>query len=322
MSARKGGRRGCLLPLLLAVVAILVVVAIVIGWFIWDNGRRTRPPGPAAPPPSSTSQRPSTQPADCPDVQVLVVPGTWESASNDDPKRPRFNPRSLMLKVSTPLSDAYDDGRADVYTVPYVAQFNNPIAFPPQNQRSYDSSRDEGAKRLLDKVKAVNAHCPLTGFVLMGFSQGAVIAGDLAAKIGTGDGPIADDLLLGTGLIADGRRVPGQAVDVAPSPPGSGAEVTLGGLPLPGGITLTGPRPGGFGKVRGKVVTICAKGDLICDSTTGLGGIGGLVGAINNPIHAEYNTTKHWVSGGKPATRWLTDWARGVIDKAKRQPHS
>ncbi|EUA24849.1 cutinase family protein [Mycobacterium xenopi 3993] len=35
----------------------------------------------------------------------------------------------------------------------------------------------------------MNDKCPLTSYVLVGFSQGAVIAGDIASDIGNGRGP-------------------------------------------------------------------------------------------------------------------------------------
>ncbi len=77
----------------------------------------------------------------------------------------------------------------------------------------------------------MNNRCPLTSYVLVGFSQGAVIAGDLASDIGNGRGPVDEDLVLGVTLIADGRRQAGVGQDVGPNPPGQGAEITLAGGP-------------------------------------------------------------------------------------------
>ena len=66
----------------------------------------------------------------------------------------------------------------------------------------------------------MNNRCPLTSYVLVGFSQGAVIAGDIASDIGNGRGPVDEDLVLGVTLIADGRRQDGVGQDVGPNPPG------------------------------------------------------------------------------------------------------
>ena len=304
---------------ILSVIAVILVIILVINLLRPDPGQ---PGGPSSSPPSSAAPRPTAQPADCPDVQVIVVPGTWESASNDDPYNPTANPNSLMLKVSGPLAEEFDSSRADVYTVPYVAQFRNPTVLTDR-QIDYNTSRAEGTSKARAKITEVNQKCPLTSFVLMGFSQGAVIAGDIAGEIGNGRGPVAADLVVGVGLIADGRRQPNQVETVGPNPPGVGAEIALDILPIPG-IDLTGPRPGGFGELTDRTYSLCAPGDLICDAPTianPIEGISKLMGAVNNPVHAMYNTTRYWNDDGEPATEWMTGWARDVIDKAPFPKH-
>lgn len=112
----------------------------------------------------------------------------------------------------------------------------------------------------------MNERCPLSSYVLMGFSQGAVIAGDIASDIGNGRGPVDEDLVLGVTLIADGRRQTGVGQDIGPTPPGQGAEITLQDVPMLKtlGLEMTGPRPGGFGLLNNRTNQICAAGDLIC----------------------------------------------------------
>ncbi|WP_020106522.1 cutinase family protein [Nocardia sp. 348MFTsu5.1] len=304
---------------ILSIIAVILVVILIINLLKPEPGG---PQGPTTKSPSSSAPRPTAQPADCPDVQVIVVPGTWESNSNDDPYNPTANPESLMLKVSAPLSNEFDASRADVYTVPYIAEFRNPANLADK-QADYDVSRAEGTERTRAKIAEVAAKCALTNYVLMGFSQGAVIVGDIASEIGNGQGPVAQDLVLGVGLIADGRREPNQAQNAGPNPPGVGAEIALDILPIPG-ITLTGPRPGGFGELTDRTYSLCAPGDLICDAPTianPIAAINKLMSAINNPVHAMYNTTVHWSDNGQPATVWMTDWARGVIDEAPFPKH-
>ena len=118
----------------------------------------------------------------------------------------------------------------------------------------------------------MNNRCPLTSYVLVGFSQGAVIAGDIASDVGNGRGPVDADLVLGVTLIADGRREPGVGQDVGPKPPGQGAEITLYEVPMLSsiGLTMTGPRPGGFGALNNRTNEICATGDLICGARRGV----------------------------------------------------
>lgn len=318
-----------MLPLLLAAVAVAAIIAIVLiviavrGLF----GGPTTPVGPStttSPPPS----RPQAQPADCPDVLTLVVPGTWESTANDNPITPKSKPASLLLKVSKPLQNDFESSRTTVYTVPYVAQFRNPTNLNDR-QVDYNVSRTQGYKRAAGKIISTHQRCPLTRYVVMGFSQGAVIAGDLASAIGNGRGvlPKEDaDLVLGVGLIADGRRQSGQQRDIGPNPSGVGAEVALSGMgTLVPGISMTGPRNGGFGDLRDRVVSICAPGDLICDAPTAsnpLTAVSQLMSALNNPVHAMYATPKYWQIDGTTATQWIYGWADKLIENAPRPKHN
>ncbi|MDL9937648.1 cutinase family protein [Gordonia sp. ABSL1-1] len=309
----------------LAILAIVLIVVAVIQ--IFKPG--PSPFTPTPPPTSPSKERPQAQPADCPDVLTLVVPGTWESSAGDDPIHPTANPRSLMLRVSKSLQGAFADqpGRTEVYTVPYTAEFRNPTNLGDR-QADYNVSRTQGYKRAAGKIIATNKHCPLTRYVLLGFSQGAVIAGDLASNIGNGRGvldPADKDLVLGVGLIADGRREPGEQHDIGPSPDGVGAEVRLAGFGgLVPGITMTGSRNGGFGELSDRVQSICAPGDLICDApsvTNPLAALAKLSNAAANPIHALYATTSHWEYEGASATQWMYGWARAVIDGAEQPEH-
>ena len=82
---------------------------------------------------------------------------------------------------------------------------------------SYNDSRAEGTRATVKAMTDMNTKCPLTSYVLVGFSQGAVIAGDIASDIGNGRGPVDDDLVLGVTLIADGRRQQGVGRTSAPT---------------------------------------------------------------------------------------------------------
>ncbi|ALG83376.1 cutinase family protein [Gordonia phthalatica] len=318
--------------LLLVVLALAVVAVILIGFLLYQLFKPA--PVPPHPGPGPTTSAPpghaDAQPADCPDVLTLVIPGTWESKANDDPLNPTANPKSLMLRVSSQLQQKYPESRTEVYTVPYKAQFRNPTNLADR-QADYNDSRRQGTTRAKNKIAKTYKHCPLTHYVLMGFSQGAVIAGDIASDIGNDRGPIpaADqDLILGVGLIADGRRQPGGQQDVAPSPKGVGTEVALGGFgSLVPGITMTGGRSGGFGDLTDRVYSICAPGDLICDAPTvtdPLQAISKLANAANNPVHAMYATKKYWKSkdGGQTATQWMFAWSSRLISSAPKPKHT
>ncbi|NGX05824.1 cutinase family protein [Mycobacteroides franklinii] len=322
---------GLAAALAVAVVVILVIAIVVV------IVRRPDDVTPGAQVPVTTTPavtrpgqkpRPASQSADCPDVQALIIPGTWESSPTDDPLNPTQFPRSLLLNVSRPITEKFDKARLQTWTVPYTAQFHNPFA--NDNQISYNDSRKEGTDRAVKELTEMNDRCPLTSYVIIGFSQGAVIAGDLANEIGNGQGPIDQDLVLGVTLIADGRRQDGIGQSPGPNPPGQGAEVTLGDLGVLDsfGLKMTGPRPGGFGELNDRTNQICGTGDLICAAPPDAFNISNLgktldilSGGGGAPVHALYATPEFWQIDGRPATDWTTNWAEGLIENAPHPKH-
>jgi hypothetical protein len=314
--------------------AVAVVVALIL-LIIVVVLRRPGPPPTAVPPtavpPTSVpgqKPRPAFQDASCPDVQMVVIPGTWESSPTDDPLNPGQFPIALLLNVTRPIQQQFGADRVQVYTVPYTAQFHNPLS--ADKQMSYNDSRKEGTAAAARAMTEMNNRCPLTSYVLVGFSQGAVIAGDLASDIGNGRGPVDEDLVLGATLIADGRRQPGVGQSVGPDAPGQGAEITLQEVPTLStlGLTMSGPRPGGFGALNNRTNQICAPGDLICSAPESAFNITNLprtlevlTAGAGQPIHAMYATPQFWNFDGQPATLWTLNWAREVIENAPHPPH-
>lgn len=327
-------RRHRILALLAAGAVALVVgliVAIVVILVRRPEPSTTAIPPSAVPPAPTTpgqKPRPAFQDASCPDVDMIVIPGTWESSPTDDPLNPTQFPIALLLNVSRPIQQEFGADRVQVYTVPYTAQFHNPLS--ADKQMSYNDSRKEGTAAAVRAMREMNDRCPLTSYVLAGFSQGAVIAGDIASDIGNGRGPVDEDLVLGVTLIADGRRQPGVGQDVGPNPPGQGAEITLKELPALStlGLTMSGERPGGFGALNNRTNQICAPGDLICSAPQSAFSITNLprtlevlTAGAGQPIHAMYATPQFWTVDGQTATSWTLGWARGLIENAPRPPH-
>ena len=320
---------------LIAAGAMAVVVALVVAIIVVVMRKPASPPTavpPTAVPPTSVpggkKPRPEFQDASCPDVDLIAIPGTWESSPTDDPLNPTQFPIALLRNVTGPLRDEFGTDRLEIYTVPYTAQFHNPLS--ADKQMSYNDSRAEGTRGAVRAITEMNDRCPLTSFVLVGFSQGAVIAGDIASDIGNGRGPVDEDLVLGVTLIADGRRQEGVGQDVGPNPPGQGAEITLHEVPVLSelGLTMSGARPGGFGALNNRTNQICGAGDLICAAPQGAFSITNLpstlevlAGGAGQPVHALYNTPQFWSLDGQPATAWTLNWARGLIDNAPHPQH-
>lgn len=330
-STRRRRHRILALAAAAAVAVVVALVAAIIVIVVRKPAPSTTAIPPTALPPTSTpfkKPRPAFQSADCPDVSLIAIPGTWESSPSDDPLNPTQFPIALLLNVTRPITEQFGRDRVEVYTVPYTAQFHNPLS--ADKQMSYNDSRAEGTSAAVRALTAMNDRCPLTSYVLVGFSQGAVIAGDLASDIGNGRGPVDEDLVLGVTLIADGRRQPGVGRDIGPSPPGQGAEITLQEVPTLSalGLTMTGQRPGGFGALNNRTNQICAPGDLICAAPQSAFNIANLprtldvlAGGAGQPVHAFYNTPEFWNLDGQPATGWALNWARALIENAPSPPH-
>ena len=116
-------QRHRILGVVAAVAVSLVVVLVVVLVWVWQRSPDS-PPGavpPTAVPPGgipSTGKkpRPEFQDASCPDVQMISIPGTWESSPQLDPFNPTQFPIALLLNVTNPLRQQFDAGRLEIYT--------------------------------------------------------------------------------------------------------------------------------------------------------------------------------------------------------------
>lgn len=293
------------------VTALLVVGVIAFGAVKWlgpeggpiDEGLR---PGPSE----------ADEPAWCPTVEVISAPGTWESSKDDDPFNPQANPASFMLSITQPLQEQYDINDVRVWTLPYTAQFKS---VQSRNEMSYDDSRDEGTERLKAELKFVADTCASTQFILAGFSQGAVIVGDVANEIGREAGVVSPQRIAGVVMIADGRRENAVGINPGVELGGVGAEIALHPLnrvvqAIVPGASMRGVREGGFGVLNDRAIEICAPDDSICDAppnvVDALGRAQDLVNA--NGVHAMYASNPN-VIPGTTANAWTVEWIRQRI---------
>ena len=121
----------------MALVVVLIVAIVVVVLRRPETPPTAVPPTavpPTAVPPTTKKPRPEFQSADCPDVQLMSIPGTWESSPVLDPFNPTQFPIALLLNVSNPIRQQFDNGRLEVFTVPYTAQFHNPFSADKQRQ--------------------------------------------------------------------------------------------------------------------------------------------------------------------------------------------
>ncbi|MFC6011678.1 cutinase family protein [Nocardia lasii] len=171
----------------------------------------------------------------CPDLYVVAIPGTWETGQNKPPGP------GMLSGVTNGLP-----GNTDVDYVTYAA-----TAFPWEGD-VYGNSKKQAVAAARGLISAKLAACGNTKAALVGYSQGADAAGDLAAEIGTGISVIPQDRIAVVGLISDPRRSPTD-IQVGPYAAGAGAG---------------GARPGGFGWLQDRTRTICAVDDLYCATAT------------------------------------------------------
>nr|WP_228838032.1 cutinase family protein [Nocardia amamiensis] len=177
---------------------------------------------------------PAVAEPECPSLYVVAIPGTWETTDRPDDDRPG---PGMLAGVTAGLPSS-----ARVDYVSYAA-----TAFPWESE-VYGASKREAVDNARGMIAAMARECGATKIALLGYSQGADAAGDLAAEIGTGLGVVPPHRIAAVGLISDPRRSPADAL-VGPPVAGAGAG---------------GPRIGGFGFVSPQTRTICAVGDLYC----------------------------------------------------------
>lgn len=167
----------------------------------------------------------------CPSLYVVAIPGTWETGHEKSPGP------GMLAEVTDGLPSS-----AKVDYVTYAA-----TAFPWEGD-VYGRSKHEAVGNARGLIADMTARCAGTDIALVGYSQGADAAGDLAAEIGTGLGPIRPERIAGVGLISDPRRAAAD-IQVGPHAPGAGAG---------------GPRVGGFGWLSDRTRTVCIPTDLYC----------------------------------------------------------
>ncbi|MDO4910859.1 MAG: cutinase family protein [Corynebacterium sp.] len=265
----------------------------------------------------------------CVPVQVLLIPGTAESSFVDDPTNPPIYEEPTMGPMFHYLKGQLDPAVYDLWQVPYAS-----------TGLDYERSRASGMAVAEARMRAVAEACPEAKFLIMGFSQGADIAGDLTANIGWERGPVAEQQVLGSLLLSDPRRVPGQGIPAGTGGAGSGVMVAWAPLfewlawlcdvgIMPSAVVSQvihsvqplGAREQSFGSMEAKTTSFCAANDMVCDiPTTGWDLL--RYPLILNRVHAGYVDSYTFVDGplgfilrgfmgiGRTVPQWVLEWVR------------
>ncbi|QRY63459.1 PE-PPE domain-containing protein [Gordonia sp. PDNC005] len=138
------------------------------------------------------------------------------------------------------------------YKVQYV---DYPTSLWPLGPISYDDDVALGKAATQSAISEYQQRCPGKPVVVSGYSQGARVAGDVLSDVANGrqKGNQISRAGLSGELYSDPRRVG--------RPNSTGVENALIGF-IPG-LTMSGPRDGGFGDIP--VKQVCTEGDGICD---------------------------------------------------------
>ena len=155
-----------------------------------------------------TLAAPGAAPAECRDVTLFAVNGSGAAGGE------------TLAAVTDPLVQQVGERLAVVAVA------------GPEVGASYEASEQQAVATLTDQVAAQLAACPGSRVMLFGYSQGAHVAGDVAARIGAGQDPrVPADRVLAVGLFGDPAR-------------------SAGVRTVPAGVTGQGVLPareGGFG---------------------------------------------------------------------------
>ncbi|MCZ0912391.1 PE-PPE domain-containing protein [Gordonia amicalis] len=203
------------------------------------------------------------------------------------------------------------------YTIIYA---DYPTTLWPLGATGYDSSVAQGNAATKSAIAGYQTRCSGKPVVVAGYSQGARVAGDVLADIGSGPVEVVatdengDPLLDEDGnpitVVIDPDGISGELYSdprQAGDKTGRGIELSLIGV-IPG-LTMSGPRgttgtDAGFGELEGRVVSVCIEGDPICDLPDPIydpiGAIDGLLGYQAKHFLYPYAMYRD------PASQWAT----------------
>lgn len=215
-------------------------------------------------------------------------PDTSPSDGEDSPSTSSSTPSATPTVPAAPTTRSGEVGLSVGFEqIPYVAQVGGPIGQVAHGDPlTLGESRAQGTAAVNKRLKQIDSDCPSSKVAILGYSQGALIAGDVLSEIGNNKGgafPAKD--ILAAGLLSDPARTPTTAdpdAETGTSSPAiqlPGAESFVG--PNPGGQGVVGARPDGFGVLSDRVTSFCGTGDGICALSSKSKAIAAVVPLLN-----------------------------------------
>lgn len=146
----------------------------------------------------------------CADIRIVGIPGTEQGVQHGydgtDERGRTMGPEvaAVVAALREELTDKTVDEKAIDYQANGVSDFNWYDAKFRFDRSLYKQSRDAGNNVTFQDLQTTARKCgSKTKFYLVGFSQGAHIAGDLVQRITAEGVPIAKDQLAGAILLSD-----------------------------------------------------------------------------------------------------------------------
>ena len=171
----------------------------------------------------------------CAKVTAVLVPDTSNPQHDTDSGQADSSPSSVLDPIVHNLQARYG---SDLAVVPDSTPGSPPAGAAGPDEHEALSS-------------LVGSLCPTSRVILLGYSDGAQTAGDLATRIGHGHGPVPASRVLAVVLVGDPRR--------DSSTPQLGAPTD--------GQGVEGSRTHDFGALNDRVRTVCAAGDRYCSAS-------------------------------------------------------
>jgi len=226
----------------------------------------------------------------CPAVRVFNLEGTFAfDGFHGAPVPPDFLPGGGVPSSALAGISEATHGAIDHYTINYPAAAGLPIF--ASERTGVDETQRQAASFL--------GRCGGSHIALLGYSQGAWAAGDVATDIANNTVPgVTPDKLVASFLVGD-------PVNQATQRPGFGTEIG----PRTGVGPLT-PRFAGFGANSPTTFEFCNPGDNVCDAPPAAPGpamwqyLGTL--AQPSPAHTQYDSVQ--VAPGTSTVQWIRNY--------------
>jgi hypothetical protein len=217
----------------------------------------------------------------CAAAYLIVVPGSYETedlASMSTAVDSMFD----KAEITEENTEENTDSSVGVHYIDYPAQIFDALTdvaaamtkSPLELGGTYKESKDNGYEATWSTMNHYGKQCVDAKFVLVGYSQGAHIAGDIAATIADESTPVSADRVRGVHLLADPAR-------------DGGYEPLVGDASGSDGLAVLAKLNGrNFGSLSDRTIQAAIPGNgelLIADVTT--------LDRVNQPYVAPLNVT-------------------------------